>query len=184
MNILAQQVLKLNRLWQVIGTTTVEEAIKQAAIDVATFMFIEGDVIQPTRWDDWLKLPVVEADGFIRTQHLQIRRPTVMICLNYDRVPRRRPKFTLANIAKRDGGRCQYTGKMLPRSRWSLDHVLPKSRGGKDAPDNVVLADRDVNNKKGNRTPEECGLPTPKIRKLSALQIEPTHPHHELFLRT
>lgn len=183
MNVLQLDVLKLNRLWQVIGTTSVEEAIKMAAIDVATFMFIDGDTIMPVMWDEWLKLPVVEADGFIRTQHLQIRRPTVMVCLNFDKVPRRRPKLTLQNIARRDGGRCQYTGKVLSRSQYSLDHVLPRSRGGKDSPDNLVLADKEVNNRKGNKTPREAGLPDPVIRPFGYSSVTASHPHHELFLK-
>lgn len=183
MNVLSQDVLKLNRLWQVCGTTTVREAIGMAAIDVATFMYIDGDTIRPVHWEEWITLPVVEEDGFIRTQYLSIRRPTVMICLNYDKVPKRRPKFTLANIARRDGYKCQYTGRMLSRNSWSLDHILPRSRGGLDIPENVVLADREVNNRKGSKTPQEAGLPVPVVRKLNHSLATASHPHHELFLK-
>lgn len=183
MNVLSQQVLKLNRLWQVIGETTVEDAIKMMCIDVGTALLIEGEMMRPVFWDEWIGLPVVDVDGFIRTRHKNIRRPTVMVCLNYAKVPIQRPKFTLKNIALRDGGRCQYTGRVLSRDRWSMDHVLPLSRGGKDAPENVVLADKEINNRKGNKTPIEAGLPQPSIRKLHAFTPEATHPHHALFLK-
>lgn len=183
MNVLNQSVLKLNNAWQVIGETSVTEAIKMMSIDAGTALYISGDEMFPVKWEEWIGLPVVEEDGYIRTQHLNIRRPTVLICVNYSKVPKRRPKFTLANIARRDGGRCQYTGRTLSRDRMSLDHVLPRSRGGKDSPDNVVLADKEVNNRKGSKTPQEAGLPVPVIRKLSVSLATASHPHHELFLR-
>jgi 5-methylcytosine-specific restriction endonuclease McrA len=63
-----------------------------------------------------------------------------------------------------------------------MDHVIPKSRGGTDTPDNVVLAHKDVNNRKGNKTPQEAGLPVPVIKKLQPDQPRATHPHHVIFL--
>lgn len=137
----------------------------------------------PVTWEEWLKLPPLSEEETVHTQHLKVRMPTVILSCKYDRVKMRRPKFNLANIARRDGGRCQYTGKMLSRDRWSLDHILPRSRGGLDTPENVVLADKEVNNRKGNRTPQEAGLPVPVIRKMDYSFATPSHPHHELFLK-
>lgn len=182
MNILDQKVLKLNRLWQTIGETSVRDAVGMAAIDVATFLYISGDEMRPVKWEEWISLPVDEVDGFIKTQRINIRRPTVMVCLNYDKVPKRRPKVTLANIARRDGYKCQYTGETLKREDWSLDHVMPRCRGGKDTPDNLVLASRRINSHKGGRLPIEAGLPFPVIRKLLPEIPRASHPHHEIFL--
>ena len=56
------------------------------------------------------------------------------------------------------GNRCQYTGKLLRPDEGSLDHVLPRSRGGKDEWGNLVWSDKAVNVKKGNRLPHEAGL--------------------------
>ena len=53
---------------------------------------------------------------------------------------------------------CQYTGVILPPSQLTVDHIIPKARGGKSVWDNCVTASLAVNAAKGNRTPEEAGL--------------------------
>jgi len=54
--------------------------------------------------------------------------------------------------------RCQYTGTLLKPDEGSIDHILPRSRGGRDAWENCVWASKAVNSKKGNRLPHEAGL--------------------------
>jgi len=56
------------------------------------------------------------------------------------------------------GNRCQYTGELLKPEEGSLDHVVPRSRGGADAWENLVWSSKDVNTRKGNRLPQEAGL--------------------------
>lgn len=173
----------LNRVWQAIGEKTVQQAIIDLAGGGYTALDMDMGRMVPVRWEDWVNLPPLDQSETIHTRTKSIRMPTVIIAGGYSRVPKRRPRFNLENIAARDGFKCQYTGKKLTRDRWSLDHVVPLSRGGRNSPDNVVLADRDVNNKKGNRTPKECGLPEPEIRRLPDFELPvATHPHHELFL--
>ena len=65
-----------------------------------------------------------------------------------------RPK----TIRERDGNRCQYTGALLRPDEGSLDHVVPRSRGGQDTWENLVWSSKDVNARKGNRLPHEAGL--------------------------
>ena len=182
-NVLNRMVLVLNRNWQLINERTVEEALSQMAAGAATGLDINGpNHIRPVPWEEWITLPVLREDEVIHTQHLQVRQPTVIVSVNYAKIPKRRPKFNLKNIAMRDGHTCQYTGRRLQRHEMSLDHVLPLSRGGEDAPENVVLSDKEVNNRKGNKTPEEAGLPRPKIRRLGIFLPVATHPDHEIFL--
>ena len=108
--------------------------------------------------DEWITLPVREGDYAVRTARGAIRLPTVIVSVNYARVPKKRPKLSAKNIRERDGNRCQYTGKLLHPDEGSLDHVLPRSRGGKDEWGNLVWSDKAVNAKKGNRLPHEAGL--------------------------
>jgi 5-methylcytosine-specific restriction endonuclease McrA len=54
--------------------------------------------------------------------------------------------------------RCQYTGRALRPEEGSLDHVVPRSRGGKDAWENLVWSAKDVNQRKADRLPHEAGL--------------------------
>ena len=70
----------------------------------------------------------------------------------------KRPKLCARAIRERDGNRCQYTGRVLRPDEGSMDHVLPRSRGGKNAWENLVWAGKDVNARKGNRLPHEAGL--------------------------
>lgn len=152
-------VLVLNRNWQAINTRTPAEAFCQMATDAATALDIHGkDWMIPTRWEDWLQLPVREGDASIGTASGQIRVPTVIVVANFARVPMKRPKFNSRNVWDRDGGKCQYTGKALRPGEGNIDHIMPRSRGGQTTWENCVLAAVEVNSKKADRTPEEAGL--------------------------
>jgi 5-methylcytosine-specific restriction endonuclease McrA len=151
-------VLVLNRNWQAINTRTPADAFCQMATNVATALDIDGDSIRPVAWAEWLTLPVREQDNAINTVRGAIRVPTVIVSLNFARVPKKRPKLCSRSIRERDGNRCQYTGKLLRPDEGSLDHILPRSRGGADSWENLVWADKKVNTRKGNRLPQEAGL--------------------------
>ena len=152
-------VLVLNRNWQAINIRTPADAICQMATGVATALEIEGENhIRPVSWDEWITLSVREQDQAIHTVRGPIRLPTVIVLANFARVPKKRPKFCSRTIRDRDGNRCQYTGKILKPEEGSIDHILPRSRGGKDAWENCVWASKAVNSKKGNRLPHEAGL--------------------------
>lgn len=152
-------VLVLNRNWQPINVRSPQDAFCQMASNVVTALDIEGDdYIRPVPWDEWLTLPVRPQDNVVKTSTRAIRIPTVIVALNFARVPMKRPKLSSRAIRERDGNRCQYTGRSLRPEEGSLDHVLPRSRGGKDSWDNLVWASREVNARKGNRLPHEAGL--------------------------
>jgi len=152
-------VLVLNRNWQAINIRTPQDAFCQMATNVATALDIEGDEhIRPVQWDEWITLPVREHDTFVRTARGAIRVPTVIVAVNYARVPKKRPKLSAKNIRERDGNRCQYTGVLLRPDEGSLDHVVPRSRGGVDSWENLVWSAKDVNQRKADRLPHEVGL--------------------------
>jgi 5-methylcytosine-specific restriction endonuclease McrA len=152
-------VLVLNRNWQAINIRTPAEAFCQMATNVATALEIDGENhIRPVKWDEWITLPIRDGDNAVHTVRGAIRVPTVIVALNFAKVPRKRPKLCAKTIRERDGNRCQYTGRLLRPDEGSLDHVLPRSRGGKDEWGNLVWSDKTVNAKKGNRLPHEAGL--------------------------
>jgi 5-methylcytosine-specific restriction endonuclease McrA len=155
-------VLVLNRNWQAINIRTPADAFCQLATNAATALDIElGDnspVLRPVSWDEWITLPVREGDQFVRTARGAIRVPTVIVAVNYAKVPKKRPKLSAKNIRERDGHRCQYTGKLLHPDEGSLDHVVPRSRGGADSWENLVWSAKDVNQRKADRLPHEAGL--------------------------
>lgn len=152
-------VLVLNRNWQAIHIRTPADAFCQMATNVATALDIEGDEhIRPVKWDEWLTLPVRSQDYAVQTVRGAIRVPTVIVAMNFAKVPKKRPKLSAKNIRERDGNRCQYTGRPLHPDEGSLDHVLPRSRGGADSWENLVWAAKDVNQRKADRLPHEAGL--------------------------
>ena len=98
--------------------------------------------------------------------------PTVIRLRQFVRVPYRQLPLTRRNLFQRDGHRCQYCG--YGGSQLSVDHVLPRSRGGGDTWDNVTTACLPCNVRKGNRTPREAGMPLarPPHRPFSGLIFE------------
>jgi 5-methylcytosine-specific restriction endonuclease McrA len=167
-------VLVLNRNWQAINIRTPQDAFCQMATNVATALEIEFDApgkaldprhstldgrnIRAVTWAEWITLPIRPQDNAVHTVRGPIRVPTVIVAVNYARLPKKRPKLCAKNIRERDGNRCQYTGKLLRPDEGSLDHVLPRSRGGKDTWENLVWSGKDVNSRKGDRLPHEAGL--------------------------
>ena len=152
-------VLVLNRNWQAINIRTPQDAFCQMATHVATALDIEGeDNIRPVKWDEWITLPVRPQDNAVRTARGAIRVPTVIVAVNYARLPKKRPKLNALNIRERDRNRCQYTGRLLRPEEGSLDHVVPRSRGGRDTWENLVWSAKDVNTRKADRLPHEAGL--------------------------
>src|SRR5215218_10244099 len=88
-------VLVLNRNWQAINIRTPQDAFCQMATNVATALEIDGEnSIRPVMWDEWITLPVREGDHAVRTARGPIRVPTVIVAVNYARVPKKRPKLS------------------------------------------------------------------------------------------
>ena len=184
-------VLVLNRNWQAINVSTPAEAFCQMATNVATGLEIEGENhIRPVEWDEWLTLAIRPQDNAVLTVRGPVRVPTVIVAVNFAKVPKKRPKLCARTIRERDGNRCQYTGRLLKPEEGSLDHVVPRSRGGPDAWENLVWASRQVNQRKANRLPHEAGLRllkpprAPKELPVSALIRNPHGiPEWKLFVR-
>ncbi|HXI72480.1 MAG TPA: HNH endonuclease [Verrucomicrobiae bacterium] len=157
-------VLVLNRNWQAINIRTPADAFCQLATNAATALDIDlgegghAQALRPVTWDEWITLPVRDGDNAVRTAHSVIRVPTVIVAVNFAKVPKKRPKLSAKNIRERDGNRCQYTGRLLHPTEGSLDHVVPRSRGGMDTWENLVWSAKDVNQRKADRLPHEAGL--------------------------
>ena len=106
-----------------------------------------------------------------RTISATFAMPSIIRLHRYISLPYKGVMLTRQNVFKRDGQRCQYCGT---HEDLTLDHVLPKSRGGKTSWDNLVAACRRCNAKKGDYTPEEAGLRLPQ---------KPYKPSFIMFLR-
>jgi 5-methylcytosine-specific restriction endonuclease McrA len=171
-------VLVLNRNWQAVNTTTPAHAFCQmsAGNALALDMDLDRNMV-PVDWENWLELPVRDFDWSVGAQRGAVRVPKVILAVNYTKVPMRHPKFSYQAIRERDQGRCQYTGRKLARDEGNIDHVVPRSKGGNTSWTNCVLSCKRVNNRKGDRTPQEAGLRL--MKKPDAPRVLPM----TLFLR-
>ena len=110
------------------------------------------------------KVEIIEKrDQLVRSQYVALPLPSVIRLTCYVRVPRKRVELNRGNVLRRDGHQCQYCG--IRKGPLTLDHVVPKMRGGIDSWENLVAACVKCNNKKGSRTPEEANMPLLKKPK-------------------
>jgi 5-methylcytosine-specific restriction endonuclease McrA len=154
-----ETVLVLNRCWQAIATKTAADALSMMYADTATGLNIQGsETMIPYHWDDWLKLPHDENSQYVSTMRGQIKIPKIIILCTYDKVPKKRPKFSSKAVWNRDNGTCQYTNQKLTPNEANIDHIIPRSKGGKTNWLNCVLTHKKVNALKADRTPDEANL--------------------------
>jgi 5-methylcytosine-specific restriction endonuclease McrA len=196
--------LKLNKNWVPVGYDTVQKSIIDLvsgvveALDIQYILdddgnpnFDETPFMRPVKWEEWLTLPVRPWDLSIHSCKLNVRVPTVVVAKHYNKVPLKtwKGKPSKDAIYIRDGGVCQYTGEILDKKIATLDHVLPKSRGGSDDWTNLALTSKELNSAKGNRLNSEIGLKLikqpvkPKPVPVSALIRDARHPDWNLFIQ-
>jgi 5-methylcytosine-specific restriction endonuclease McrA len=87
-----------------------------------------------------------------------VRVPRVLHLMRYDRTPRANVRLSRRNLMIRDQFQCQYCARRPSQRDLNLDHVVPRSRGGVDTWENLVVSCRSCNLKKGRRTPVEAGM--------------------------
>ena len=101
---------------------------------------------------------IEEYDREIHSVSFTVKLPSVLRLLKLIKRPKSPIKFSRQNIYARDRYTCQYCGIRHPAEELTYDHVLPKSRGGKTAWENIVTCCVDCNRKKGGRTPPEATM--------------------------
>lgn len=151
-------VLALNANWQAIDVYTAQKAFCMMAAGAAAGLDTSGGNMVPVPWDKWVGLEASDENEAAMTTKGPIRIPRVVIAVNYKFIQVRTETLSHETIARRQNYRCAYTGREVRRKNWSLDHVIPKSRGGSSSWENLVIADKKVNNRKGDKTPAEAGL--------------------------
>lgn len=172
---LAASILVLNRLYMAVHVIGVRRAFGLLYRDLAEVVHIEDGRFANYDFRSWLEVSELGAldkqpyDDWVRTVHFQVQVPRVIRLLFYDRMPRHSLRLNRHTIFARDEHRCQYCGTRFPGSQLSLDHVVPRSRGGTTTWENVVCACLKCNVKKGGRTPQEARM------RLVRQPIRPKH---------
>jgi 5-methylcytosine-specific restriction endonuclease McrA len=136
--LLQEPVLVLNATYEPINVTAVRRAIVLVLKGVAT---------------------AEEEDGqFIHSAQFAARVPSVIRLVEFRRIPYQTRALSRRNVLLRDRHTCQFCGHVMPAHELTLDHVIPRSRGGHTDWDNLVACCHRCNNLKGDRQPEEAGL--------------------------
>ena len=105
------------------------------------------------------KIEVVENyDHNIRSVSVVIRAPAVVRLLRFVKMGRKSPPLCRSNVLARDNFQCQYCARQLTSREATLDHVLPRSRGGRTSWENIVCCCATCNRRKGGRTPAEARM--------------------------
>src|SRR6202795_1845944 len=99
-----------------------------------------------------------ESTHAVHSTRRSMRLPSVIRLLEYRRIPHQTRALSRKNILMRDRYTCQYCLRILPSAELTLDHVIPRSRSGESAWENLVACCHPCNNRKGSRTPDEAGM--------------------------
>src|SRR6266478_6313557 len=99
-----------------------------------------------------------ESANLVHSSRYSVRLPSVIRLLEYRRIPHQTRALSRKNILMRDRYTCQYCLRTMASAELTLDHVIPRSRSGESAWENLVACCHHCNNRKGNRTPEEAGM--------------------------
>lgn len=153
-------VLVLNKSWVAVNVTPLRRALVQIFDGGARVVDPEDFSLHD--FDSWCALSRVKTDPrwrYIRTPGMRIRVPEVILLERFNRVLRPVAHLSRRNIFLRDRNTCQYCGRRFAKHELTIDHVIPRSRGGIDAWENLVLACLSCNTRKKNRTPEEAKMP-------------------------
>jgi 5-methylcytosine-specific restriction endonuclease McrA len=161
---LSVSVLVLNRMYMAVHVVSVRRAFCLLCRDLAEVVHLEDGQFANYNFESWREISEMRAQfkdphaDWVRSVNFEIQVPRVIRLLFYDRVPKQSIRFNRRNIFARDGNRCQYCGRRFPTSELSLDHVVPRSRGGETSWENVVCSCVKCNVKKGGRTPQEAHM--------------------------
>ncbi|MDI6756490.1 MAG: HNH endonuclease [Endomicrobiia bacterium] len=152
------EVLVLNRNYYAIQITSWRRALGLLYVEHAEVI---DEEYRAYNFADWLEISRMmenSPSGFVRTPSLKIAIPEVIALKFYDKLPASEAKFTRKNIYEHYSYRCCYCGKKFPTNALNLDHVVPRSRGGRTSWDNIVTSCVRCNIKKSNCLPSEAGM--------------------------
>lgn len=157
-------VLVLNKHYAALRVTSVRRAFCMLYRNKAEVVSHEDDRYLSYDFESWREVSQFRSryqrdrHDWIRCVRFEIAVPRIVRLLFYDRLPKQAVKFNRRNIFARDRGRCQFCGRRFPTSELSLDHVIPRSMGGKTTWENLVCCCVGCNVRKGGRTPERAGM--------------------------
>ena len=132
------QVLLLNNTYEALNILTIQRAMKLVSKGIVSIEEI--------------------SDRKIHSAMNEYEVPSVIRMLRYISIPHRAVNLKRKNIFLRDKFVCQYCGKIHNPNDLTIDHLIPRSKGGSNSWENVVTACRKCNQKKGHKSLRDCGM--------------------------
>jgi 5-methylcytosine-specific restriction endonuclease McrA len=167
-------VLVLNRFYMAIRVVNVRRAMTLLYRGCAEVITIEDDQFYNFDFDAWCEISQFHAlekqpgEDYLKAVKFDLQVPRIVRLIRYDRLPKSSVRFNRKNLFARDNHSCQYCGISRPLCQLSLDHVIPRSLGGKTTWENIVCCCLACNSRKGGRTPHQATM------KLLSKPIKPS----------
>lgn len=184
---LSQGVLVLNKNWTAVHVCNVKRAITLVVQDLARVVAEDYQIHDFGSWRELSQHVEREGNDFIHTPSFKLLVPEVILLTGFQRMPPRTVKFNRRNIYMRDTYMCQYCGIKPTREELTIDHIVPRCKGGRSTWENVVLACQRCNSRKGGQTPEEAKMRLMKVPKrphwLSTLRTNLIGPERPIWTR-
>lgn len=155
-SVLDRPTLVLNRNWQPVNVAPVARALTMLWNESAHVF--DPEDYRLYSWSDWAALRPRDGEPFLQAVTFRLRVPEILTLTRYEKPREEAVTFSRRNLFKRDHQTCQYCGARPGNSELTIDHVVPKSRGGSSTWDNCVLACVPCNARKANRTPEQARM--------------------------
>jgi hypothetical protein len=161
---LDSSVLVLNQHYAAVRVISARRAFCLLVKEIAEVVSVEDQQFLAYDLESWREVSQLRAlyerenHEWVKCVRFELAVPRIVRLLFYDRLPRTNVKFTRRNIYARDSNRCQYCGKRFATSELSLDHIVPRSRGGVSSWANIVCCCVKCNVRKGGRTPYEAHM--------------------------
>lgn len=182
--VLTHPVLALNKIFAPLRVIDVRRALSLLVTGAAEVVDAEDPHLATYDFASWHELSALrhqfeqDRHAFVGLVRGKLAVPHVVRLTRFDRHRRTRVPLNRRNIYHRDGSICQYCGKKFPTSELSLDHIIPRSRGGMDTWDNLVCACTSCNARKADKTPAEARMKLirpPRALKAPAQLIRVEH---------
>ncbi len=184
-SVLDNKVLVLNKSYSPIDVITVRRAFIKLFNGIAEVVTVDGGSYYNYDFISWAEFSELknqmglfnDGEDVVHTPRLILAAPLVVRLLTYSMIPETKVKLSRKNIYIRDKYTCQYCGRKYPADKLNIDHVVPRSKGGKNTWTNLVCTCHDCNTKKGGHLPREAKMKLlrkpiePKFNTLFSLQI-------------
>lgn len=157
---LRSPVLVLNRSYQPVRITDAKQGFSMLFDGRARALDAN---YEPHEFDEWIERDPQPEEEAIGTARGPILVPRVLLLNSYNRVPRAPLRLSRRHVYMRDGYTCQYCRARPGVKGLNLDHVVPRSRGGRSTWENLVTSCRPCNLRKGRFTLEESGMRLLKV---------------------